>query len=55
MIKDDYGRWLSGFTSNIGQASNVAAEIWAMFHGLLAKMELNVDARIVVVDHPRSL
>ncbi|CAL5386082.1 unnamed protein product [Camellia sinensis] len=36
LIRDDRGRWIAGFSKNIGvtSSSSVAAELWAMSDGL---------------------
>jgi len=35
LLRDEQGRWLSGFMVNIGQSTNTVAELWGLLSGLL--------------------
>lgn len=55
VIRDWTGRWIVGFSSKIGIASNLMAELWAIQDGLmlcvdkkLAMVEVELDAKVVV-------
>lgn len=54
MIRDVHGGWVKGFTHNIGVATSVEAELWALRDGLALCLSLNIlvveietDARVV--------
>ena len=47
MLKDDSGCWIGGFAVNIKIASNIAAELWAIIHGLDLAWEKGVKKVII--------
>ena len=55
LIKDAHGGWVKGFTRNIGVATSVEAELWALRDGLdlclslnILAVEIEIDAKVVV-------
>ena len=55
LIRDSNGRWISGFTRNIGVTSSVEAELWALRDGLslciflhIMALEIEVDAKVIL-------
>lgn len=34
LLRDSTGRWLIGFTANLGSASALEAKIWELYYGL---------------------
>lgn len=55
LIRDETGKWLVGFGLNIGICSVTAAELWALYHGLMIawmeghrKVAVTVDSSAVV-------
>ncbi|PKI40487.1 hypothetical protein CRG98_039123 [Punica granatum] len=50
LIRDDFGRWLGGFSQNIGITTSIAAELWAVKMGLELAWDLGVTKLILEVD-----
>ena len=50
LIRDSRGRWIKGFTCNIGISSNVEVELWALRDGLFLCISLNLMALKIEVD-----
>ena len=55
LIHDHDGKWVKGYMRNIGQATSVAAEFWALRDGLMLAAQLGInhlhvelDAQVVV-------
>ena len=55
LIRDHDGKWVKGFMRNIGQATSVAVEFWALTDGLMLAAQLGInhlhvelDAQVVV-------
>ena len=55
LIRNHDGKWVKGFMRNIGQATSVAAEFWALRDGLMLAAQLGIthlhvelDAQVVV-------
>ena len=55
LIRDHDGKWVKGFMRNIGQATSVAVEFWALRDGLMLAAQLGInhlhvelDAQVVV-------
>lgn len=50
LITNYMGEWVGGFTRNLGVASNIAAELWALRDGLFLAKCLNIVHLIVELD-----
>lgn len=55
LIRNAYGCWIAGFCASIGKASNVAAEMWAMIHGLRIAWEMGYRSLILETDSRTGL
>lgn len=55
LIRTDQGCWVEGFSANIGKASNVAAELWAILLGIKASWNLGCKKVIVETDSQVAL
>ena len=62
LIRDDYGRWIVGFSRRIGVTSCFLAELWALRDGLrlcvsrkFHAVEVEIDAKAIVdaLNNPR--
>lgn len=50
VIRDWSGRWIAGFSRNIGIASSLMAELWAIRDGLMLCVERNLDMVEIEMD-----
>ena len=50
MLQDKNGRWLMGFSLNIGYCTSVMAELWAVFKGLEQVWHLGYKHVVLDVD-----
>ena len=50
MNRDVHGGWVKGFTRNIGVATSVEAELWALRDGLALCLSLNIPAVEIEID-----
>ena len=50
VIRDWTGRWIVGFSRNIGIASSLMAELWAIRDGLMLCVERNLDMVEIEMD-----
>ncbi|KAK2390756.1 heat shock 70 kDa protein [Trifolium repens] len=55
LVRDYTGRWIYGFTKNLGTASAYMAELWGLHEGLLLarscgvqQLEIQLDSKVVV-------
>ena len=55
LIRDSQGNWVKGYMRNIGVATNIIAEFWALRDGLTLAFQLGItqllvehDAKVVV-------
>ena len=50
VVRDSRGRWINGFSRNIGYATSMTAELWALRDGLNMAVSLNYQPLIVELD-----
>jgi len=50
LIRDAHGGWVKGFTCNIGVATSVESELWALRDGLALCLSLNIPAVEIEID-----
>ena len=50
IIHDHYGKWIKGYMRNIGNASNIVAEFWALRDGLMLPTQLGITQLLVELD-----
>lgn len=47
LIRDAFGGWIRGLGHNLGTATVLAAELWAMLHGLKLAWDLGYNSVIL--------
>ena len=50
LIRDHHGSWVKGYMRNIGFASNIIAEFWALKDGLMLASQLGITQLLVELD-----
>ena len=50
LIRDHDGKWVKSYMRNIGQATSVAAEFWALRDGLMLATQLGINHLHVELD-----
>jgi ribonuclease HI len=51
LLRNDEGRWLCGFTCNVGQCTAFTAELWGVFYGLTLAWDLGISQIRVEIDN----
>nr|POE82130.1 putative ribonuclease h protein [Quercus suber] len=50
LICESHGNWVKGYTRNIGVATSIIAEFWALRDGLLLASQLGITQLVVELD-----
>ena len=50
LIRDCHGNWVKGYMRNIGVATNITAEFWALRDGLILASQLGITQLLVELD-----
>ena len=55
IIRDWTGKWIQGFTHNIGMGDIIQAEIWGVFNGLKLALDLQIKNLVVECDSTTAI
>ncbi|KAE8674840.1 hypothetical protein F3Y22_tig00111708pilonHSYRG00019 [Hibiscus syriacus] len=54
VIRDSSGRWIDGFSKNIGYSTNLQAELWGLYEGLRLAWSHDIDRLEIQTDNAKA-